>query len=137
MLVRDVMTTDLVTVSPDDSVQELARVLTDRGISGAPVLAPDGGLVGIVSEADVIGKRGSRVADVMQRTVISVPDDTPLPDVASIMSMNGINRVPITRDAALVGIVTRTDLVRAIARGRLEQASLQPEREREATGGGG
>jgi CBS domain-containing protein len=126
MQARDIMTADVITVSPGDTVRELARVLTDAGISGAPVVDGEGDLVGIVSEADVIGKRGDRVEDVMQRAVIAVREDTPVEEVCYIMSSNSINRVPVKSGERLVGIVTRADVVRALAQGCLPPEAVQP-----------
>lgn len=119
MQARDIMTKALIVVSPGDTIQQLAKVLTDGGISGAPVIDDSGDLVGIVSEADVIGKRGVLVGDVMRRSVVTVPANTPVEQVCLTMSRNGINRVPVVGDGEIVGIITRTDIVRAIAQGNL------------------
>lgn len=126
MLARDIMTTGVITVTPDHTMQELARVLTDAGISGAPVLT-EGALAGIVSEADVISKRGASVGEVMHRSVITVSEDTPVEEVCSIMARNNINRVPVMSGPEVRGIITRTDVVRAIAHGSLEASTVQPD----------
>ncbi len=125
MQAREIMTANVITVLPDDTVQQLARVLTDAGISGAPVVDQAGSLVGIVSEADVISKRGGRVQDVMQRSVITVGEDSSVEHVCEVMSDRNINRVPVTSAGQVVGIITRTDVVRAIAHGCLEAETLQ------------
>ena len=125
MRADEIMTTRLVTAAPADTVQQLARLLTEAGISGAPVLDERGRLIGIVSEADVISKRGRTVGDVMNRTVVSVPPDTAIEKVCEIMARHNINRVPIIRGGDLVGIITRTDVVRAIAQGNLEANTLR------------
>ena len=78
MLARDIMTTPVVTVTADMSIRDLAKILTEKGISGAPVVDDSGRVVGIVSEADVIAKNGFTVADVMQSQVISASEDTPV-----------------------------------------------------------
>ncbi len=121
MQARDIMTPNLITVSPTDTVQRLAQVLTEAGISGAPVVDDTGEIVGIVSEADVISKRGSRVEEVMHRSVVTVPEDTLVGEVCSTMTRNNINRVPVLSGDRLVGIVTRADIVRAIALGDLQR----------------
>ena len=128
MLAREIMTVRVITVHPEDTVQQLARALTEGGVSGAPVMDPDHNLVGIVSEADVISKRGPRVDDVMQRHVITVEDTLPVEEVCRVLSENNINRVPVLRDGEMVGIITRTDIVRAIATGCLQPdlTSAQP-----------
>ncbi|MDQ3327396.1 MAG: CBS domain-containing protein [Chloroflexota bacterium] len=119
MQAREIMTGQVIAVSPRDTVQQLARVLTEAGISGAPVRDEAGRLLGIVSEADVISKRGAHVEDVMQRSVLTVAEDTPVEEVCYMMSCNNINRVPVMNGEALVGIITRTDVVRAMAQGRI------------------
>lgn len=113
------MNSPIITVSPGDSVQQLARVLTEGGISGAPVLDDKGELVGIVSEADVVGKRGNSVEDVMRQSVITVDGDTSVEEVCSLMARNNINRVPVLEGHQIVGIITRTDIVRGIAGGSI------------------
>lgn len=130
MQARDIMTRSIIAVSAEDTVQQLARVLTEGGVSGAPVVDADGELVGIVSEADVISKRGSRVRDVMQCTVITVTEDASVSDVCCTLSHNNINRVPVVQDGSVIGIITRADVVRAIAQG-----SLQPDLNTAESGG--
>lgn len=125
MQARDIMTRNVITVLPEDTVQQLARVLTDAGISGAPVLDHDGNLVGIVSEADVISKRGGRITDVMHRDVVTVHEDTSVEQVCETMTRYNINRIPVMGDRGMVGIITRNDVVRAIAHGCLEAETLQ------------
>lgn len=125
MQAREIMTSSVITVLPEDTVQQLARVLTDAGISGAPVVDQAGSLVGIVSEADVISKRGGHVQDVMQRSVITVGEDSSVEHVCETMSARNINRVPVMAEGRVVGIITRTDVVRAIAHGCLEAETLQ------------
>ncbi len=110
--VREIMTGDVVTTSPDRTVDDFARELLDRGYSGMPVVDGDGALIGMVSEYDVISKRGRTVGEIMSRGVISVTEDTDTDQVAGIMGLHGIRRVPIVRDGRLVGIVSRTDLLR-------------------------
>lgn len=119
MLAKDIMTQKVITASPTDSVQQLARMLTEAGISGAPVINGDGELVGIVSEADVISKRGPRVQDVMHRSVITVTVDTSAEEACCLMAKNRINRIPVMDDGKLAGIITRNNIIRAIASGNI------------------
>jgi CBS domain-containing protein len=127
MRAQDIMTRDVITVTPGDTIRHLAQVLTDAGISGAPVLDEQGSVVGVVSEADVIGKRGQSVGDVMRREVISVTPDTGVGEVCRRMSEHGINRTPVLEDGRLIGIITRADIVRAIARGEYGAEADQPD----------
>jgi CBS domain-containing protein len=148
MRAMDVMTTQVITVGPDTSVQDLAMLLSQRGISGAPVIDSDNRLVGIVSEGDLLHRaetgterrtehrrarwldsfasdrdlardyvksHGGKVRDVMTRNVVTVSDTTELADIANLLETNRIKRVPVLRDGKLVGIVSRANLVRALA----------------------
>src|SRR5215218_343955 len=101
-----------------------------------PVVDADGTLVGMVSEYDVISKRGTIVAEIMSRGVLSVGEDANTDQVAGIMGLHGIRRVPVVRDGRLVGIVSRTDLLRlySLVRwtcaqcGNYERGFVRPER---------
>jgi CBS domain-containing protein len=160
MRAMDVMTTEVITVDPDTSVQALARLLSERGISGAPVVDSENRLVGIVSEGDLLhrvetgterrperltGRRrswwldtiasdqdlardyvkshGRTVKDVMIPDVISVTDTTELAEIAMLLETKRIKRVPVMRDGKLVGIVSRANLVRALAAAKSEPAT--------------
>jgi CBS domain-containing protein len=152
MRAMDVMTTSVVTVGPDTLVQEVAKILSDQGISGVPVVDADNRVLGIVSEGDLLhrietgterrperrtGRRrswwldtigrdeelardyvkshGRTAGDVMTREVVSVNDTTELADVATLLETKRIKRVPVLKDGKLVGIVSRANLVRALA----------------------
>ena len=112
--VRTIMTVDVATTTPETTVADLARQLLDCGLGGMPVVDSEGTLVGMVSEYDVISKRGATVAEIMSRGVLSVGEDATTDQVAGIMGLHGIRRVPVVRDGRLVGIVSRTDLLRVI-----------------------
>jgi CBS domain-containing protein len=140
------MTTEVLTVAPTTSVQEVAKLLSERGISGVPVVDSDNQVVGILSEGDLLHraetgtertrerqrswwleslasdlardyvKAHARTAqDVMTRDVVSVYETTPLADVATLLETKRIKRVPVLRAGKLVGIVSRANLVRAVA----------------------
>lgn len=145
--VREIMETNVVTIDPDATVRELAEVLAKNNISGLPVVDKAGGLLGVVTEGDVILEDaelhfphyiqfldsviylesvrkfeerlrktvGTKVADVMNTDVLTVDPDMSLRQVATIMADNNVNRVPVMENDRLVGIVARTDIVRAIA----------------------
>src|SRR6516165_8065770 len=156
MRAMDVMTTNVITVEPDTAVQELATLLSDRGISGVPVLDRDNRLVGVVSEGDLLHRaetgterrtqrrrsrwldnfasdqeaardyvkaHGRTVREIMTRDVISVSDTTELADIATLLETRRIRRVPVVRDGQLVGIISRANLVRALAVTRSDPAS--------------
>jgi hypothetical protein len=114
VLVRDLMKTEVVTVPPGLPVQAAAELLAFHRISGLPVL-DEGRLVGVVTEADVIGKRGGTVAEIMTGDPVTVTEDTPARDLANLLTRRGIRRVPVVRAGELVGIVSRGDVVRWVA----------------------
>ena len=108
---RDVMTTSVVSVSPADSVDEAARLLTFHDVSGLPV-CDAGRVVGVVSEADLIGKSGSKVGDVMTSPALTVEASTTLEHVAELLTQQRIRRVPVVdASGSLAGIVTRHDVL--------------------------
>ena len=113
--VGEIMTRDVLVASPDMLVEDVAKLLAFHNITGMPVEGWDGQLVGIVSEADVIGKLGVTVDDVMTREVISVTEETPIEDVAKLMTERRIRRVPVMAGSVVAGIVSRADIVRAFA----------------------
>ena len=115
--VREIMTRDVLTASPDMLVEDVAKLLAFHNITGMPVEDWDGQLVGIVSEADVIGKVGITVDDVMSRDVISVTEDAPIEEVAKLMTERRIRRVPVMAGSNVAGIVSRADIVLALAAG--------------------
>ena len=144
----DIMTTNVKTVSPDASVAEVARVLSDNGISAAPVCDDQGKVIGMLSEGDLLRpvSHGSsvrrswwlnllaegtdlapqfadyirldnrRARDLMQTGVITAAEGTTAPELADLLTQHHIKRVPVLCDGKLVGIVSRADLVRAMAR---------------------
>lgn len=117
MQAKDIMTRDIITVQPGMTVRTLAQTLIQNQISGAPVAAKNGKIVGVVSEADIVAKKGKDVKSIMSKKVISVTEDTAVEDIARLMTDEKIKRVPVMRGDAVVGIVSRADIVSAIARG--------------------
>src|SRR6267378_1665687 len=155
MRAMDVMTTNVITVEPETSVQALATLLSERAISGVPVVDRDNRLVGVVTEGDLLHRaetgterrtqrrrlrwldafatdqeaardyvksHGRIVREIMTREVISVSDTTDLADIATLLETKRIRRVPVLRDGNLVGIVSRANLVRALAMTKSEPA---------------
>jgi len=117
LLARDVMTTEVVTVPPSMTMQELARLLAERHISGVPVVDHMGRVLGIVSEADILSRRQGEetVRAIMTTDVVAVAEEESVHEIALLLWMKRINRVPVLRQGELVGIVSRTDLVKALA----------------------
>ena len=117
MQAKDIMTPDIITVSPTMPVRTLAMTLIRNQISGAPVAGKNGKIIGVVSEADIVGKKGKDVKSIMSKQVISVDEDTAVEEIARLMTTQKIQRVPVMRGGKVVGIVSRADIVSAIARG--------------------
>ena len=144
MKISDLMTTDVVTTTPDASLRDVAQALLERGISGMPVCDDSGAVLGVVSEGDILFKErgrldprggflgrllGSSAESGLEKTqartageAMSSPPITAAPfestaAAARRMTEEGINRIPVVAmDGRLVGILTRTDLIRAFVR---------------------
>jgi hypothetical protein len=110
--VRDVMSTSVISVTPGESVDDAARLLNFHDVSGLPVC--DGGrVVGVVSEADLIAKRGATVGAVMTTPAVTVSEETTLERVAELLIQRRIRRVPVVDPSGqLLGIVSRRDVLR-------------------------
>jgi CBS domain-containing protein len=144
MNASDIMVSKVITVGPDANVRDVARILLDNRISAVPVVDEDGNLVGILSEGDLMRRRETgterhrtwwlamlssnevlageyirahahKVADLMTRQVITAGPETAAGDIASLMEKNGIKRVPIVKDGKIIGIVSRSNLLQALA----------------------
>jgi CBS domain-containing protein len=144
MKVQDVMTTEVVTVSPDVPLKEAALELVQRRISGMPVVDGERKVLGVVSEADILAKEGDdrrgggsflqwlvdpgdpwitarfdavTVGEAMSKPPRTITADRPLAQAATVMLDEGINRLPVVDSLGkLIGLVSRGDLVRAFAR---------------------
>jgi len=144
MKARDVMASPVVTTLPSGTVKDLVKLLLEHHISAVPVVDQSGKLVGIVSDGDLIYRaeigteqqhpwwlvllaedralaadyikaHARKVEDVMTRNVVTAAPDTPLNEIARLLGKHAIKRVPIVKDGHLVGIVSRTNLVQAVA----------------------
>jgi CBS domain-containing protein len=115
MQARDIMSPNVVTITENATIQEAARKLSDYRISGMPVVDSEQRVIGIVSEIDIISKRGPTVGQVMSRRIISVPEDCPVDTIAQLLASNHIKRVPVMEEGRLLGIVSRADIVRMMA----------------------
>ena len=144
MKVADVMTREVVSISPDASVMEAVRLMLQHKISGLPVIDAAGNLQGVVTEGDFLRRvetgterkrsrfvefllgpgrladeythaSGRKVGEVMTPDVRTVPEDAPLEQVVHLMERHRVKRIPVVRGAKMVGIVTRKNLMRALA----------------------
>lgn len=130
MLVRDQMTPAPITVPPEETVPDALNLMRERKIRRLPVVDRHGGLVGIVTDRDLLHASPSpatslsvyelnyllaklTVDKVMARRVITVSDDSPLEDAARLMADKKIGGLPVVKDGALVGVITETDVFRA------------------------
>jgi len=118
MIAKDIMTKDVITVTPTTTVRSLAMILIKNQISGAPVAGRNGRIVGVVSEADIVAKKGKDVKAIMSKKVISVKEETSVEEIAQLMTTHKIKRIPVMRGDEVVGIVSRADIVSAIALGK-------------------
>lgn len=113
---RDIMRRRVLTVRPETALSELTRLLSSRGVSGAPVVGPDGDLIGVVSRTDIVrrGDPDSTVASVMTPWTVSFEEDTEIRELARQMLAKKIHRVIVTREGRLCGIITTMDMLRAL-----------------------
>jgi len=155
MKAEDVMTRDVISIAPDATVLQAARLMLQHHISGLPVVDKDGKLVGVLSEGDFLRRRetrtehkrsrwleflmgpgriaaeyshshGSKVAEVMTTEVQTVDEVTALEDIVDLMERKRIKRVPVLCGGQLVGIVTRSNLMHAmVSMARVAQPSAK------------
>src|SRR6516164_8054528 len=143
MLARDVMTTPVVSVTPGTRTRDAIELMLTHHLSGLPVLDEEGRLVGIVSEGDFVRRselgtekhrsrfiafilgpgRGAHdytksharfIQGVMTEEVIAVTEDATLEEIVSLMEKHSIKRVPVMRGEEVVGMLSRSDLLRAL-----------------------
>jgi CBS domain-containing protein len=129
----DVMTAAPAAVSPEATLLEAVRILVDRGIRHLPVVDEGGGVLGMLSDRDVRDLVGdpqdfiaswkhdpmavARVSDAMRKVAVTVAEDRPLIELASIFADEKIGALPVVaRDGKLIGIVSYVDVLRALAR---------------------
>ncbi|MHB8573189.1 MAG: CBS domain-containing protein [Candidatus Dormibacteria bacterium] len=109
--VAEIMARNVITIRPEASVAEAAGLLSRHRFTGAPVVDAVGGLVGVVSESDIIGKQGATVSDIMTPAIHTVDETATVAEVAETLLLRQIRRVPVVRDGQLVGLVSRSDLI--------------------------
>ena len=155
MLVREIMTTEVVAVRRDTSVHDIAKLMGERDISGIPVVDESNHVVGIVTELDMIVRNtrlelpafiqildlariplempghyrdrlrhmlGAQAADIMTEQVTTISPEAEVQDLAELMVKRRLNPVPVVENGVLVGIVSRADLIRMMARGLESEA---------------
>ncbi len=114
---KNIMSREVVSTRPSCKVEEVTRVLYFHNISGLPVINDDYHVVGMVSEADILGRKTGQdsVADIMSTPALTIFEDTSLEEIAALLTEKKIKRVPVVKDDRLIGIVSRADVVRALA----------------------
>jgi CBS domain-containing protein len=143
MRARDIMTTSVVTVSPETDIAEAVKLMLERQISGVPVIDDSGRLIGILTEGDLMRRaeldtgrqswwinpisspeqeakayvkaHGLKVKDVMTKEVVTINEQEPLDRIAMVFEERGIKRTPVLRSGKVVGIVSRANLLRSLA----------------------
>jgi CBS domain-containing protein len=144
LTIEDIMTRHVITVTPATPIHTAARLMVEHRVSGLPVLDEDGRLVGIITEGDLIVRHrrprerpwwhafftdcewlarefrkavGSTAAEVMTHPVVAISPAWGIETAAAILQNRSIGRLPVMRDGRLVGIVSRADLIKALASG--------------------
>src|SRR5262249_40626522 len=125
MKISELMHRDVVSVSPETTLKEVAALLVANRISGVPVCLSDGRVVGVVSEADIIVKEQTEPAHrdrarfeaetagaAMTTPALTVSPQQDVVEAARLMTSKQVNRLPVVKGSRLVGIITRADLVR-------------------------
>ncbi|CCE04163.1 conserved hypothetical protein [Bradyrhizobium sp. STM 3843] len=144
MRAHQIMTRPVITVTPETPIVEAANIMLTRHVSGLPVVDSAGKLVGVVSEgdfirrseigterkrgrwlrfilgpgksaADFVQEHGRKVSEVMTKAPLTITEDTALAEIVDIMERNHVKRLPVTRGDQVVGIVSRANLLQAVA----------------------
>ena len=144
MKAKDIMTPKVLSVGPDASILEAIQLILEKRISGLPVVDQNGQLAGIVTEGDFLRRaetetqrkrprwieffigpgrlageyvrtHGRKVAEVMTPDPVTISEDTPLDEIVELMEEQRIKRLPVARDGEVVDIVSRADLLHALA----------------------
>ena len=142
----EIMTREIITVSPEMGVADLANLFWEKSISGAPVVDAEGKLLGVVTETDLIDQSkkvhiptvlnildsmiilenpakldrelkkmtGTKVKDICTAEPLTVSEDTPMDELASIMSERHLHTLPVLKDGRLIGVIGKADIIRAM-----------------------
>lgn len=143
---RDIMTKDVITVTPETTVTELALLLASHKIGGAPVIDSSGTLLGVVTESDLIDQKkkihiptvvtildsvfylenpdkmekemkkiaGSTVGDIYSKDPLTVTEDTPLDEIATLMAEKNVHTLPVMQGDRLVGVIGKKDIIKTL-----------------------
>jgi CBS domain-containing protein len=146
LVAREIMTTKIITVTPETAVSELAQILATANIGGAPVVDEEGRLLGVVTESDLIDQTkkvhiptvvaildsliflerpdkmekdirkiaGTVVGDIYTKNPVTVSEETPLDEIATIMAKKHVHTLPVMRDEQLVGVIGKGDIIRTL-----------------------
>lgn len=146
LVAREIMTTKIITVTPETAVSELAHILATANIGGAPVVDEEGRLLGVVTESDLIDQTkkvhiptvvaildsliflerpdkmekdirkiaGTVVGDIYSKNPVTVSEETPLDEIATIMAKKHVHTLPVMRDEQLVGVIGKGDIIRTL-----------------------
>lgn len=145
---KDIMTRDVISVSPETGVEELARLFMEKNISAMPVVTDGGKLFGIVTETDLVSQdrplhiptviaifdwviylqsqkdfqaevekiTAQKVGEICATDVVSCSPETPVPEIAQLMTENKAHLIPVVDEDKVVGVVARLDIIRAMGR---------------------
>ena len=143
---RDIMNSEVITITEESTVKELARILAIHQISGVPVINDKGKLVGVVTESDLIYQTkkvhiptvitildsvfylenpdkmgdemkkmaGTKVKDILTSSPVTVTEDTPLDEIATIMAEKNMHTLPVVNKGGLVGVIGKKDIIRTL-----------------------
>lgn len=120
--VKNAMHSEVVSIQPEASVEEAIELLLDHGISGAPVLDEAGDLCGIITQFQLLEVmydpqiRNGKVCDFMTRNVLTIDENATLSTAVSLFVMHRIRRLPVVRQGKVVGVISRSDLLRYFVR---------------------
>ena len=115
MKVKEIMSSPVITTRDDVSVADVATLLAKHRISAAPVTDASGAVIGLISEYDLLARSGQVARDIMSPGIISVNEEANVEDVRFLLIERRIRRVPVVDGQKLVGIVSRSDIVRQMA----------------------
>ena len=121
MQVNQLMNSSVVSVTPDETASNAARLLQRHNIGSLPVISSDGKLRGIVTDRDIVircvagecNPEQTRIREIMTRSVICVPPDADVKEAAAVMASEQVRRLPVVTDGKLVGLLSLGDLSRS------------------------